>query len=156
MIAQRITDWRLWNSVACARLPLRLLLEPQRIADRPQMKEVSASAYVFRMFELFFFQLRDPALVERFSEKERQALHEFLVTFDSLPWRPLSSHPHISELTDDNFSSLVQPAKKLDRQFRLRTGHEIIPVFYRLLRGWPILESSLLRKEGAKNGQQRF
>jgi len=147
MTSHRITDWQFWNSIACARLPVRLLLEPERITTRTQMKEVSASAYVFRMFELFFFQLRDPAVAERFEEEERLDLQEFLRVFDSLPWRPLPSHPHISELEDDDISSLIQPAKKLDRHLWLRTGHGIIPLFYRLFRGWPVFESPLKRKE---------
>jgi hypothetical protein len=147
MTSHRITDWQFWNSIACARLPVRLLLEPERITTRTQMKEVSASAYVFRMFELFFSQLRNPAVAERFEEEELQALQEFLRVFDSLPWRPLPAHPHISELNDDDISSLIQPAKKLDRYLWLRTGRGIIPLFYRLFRGWPVLESPLKRKE---------
>jgi hypothetical protein len=147
MTAHRITDWQFWNSVACARLPVRLLLEPERITTRTQMKEVSVSAYVFRMFELFFFQLRDPAVIERFEEEERRDLQAFLRVFDSLPWRPLSTHPHIRELEADDISSLIQPAKKLERHFWLRTGRGVIPVAYRLFRGWPLFESALKRKE---------
>jgi len=99
------------------------------------------------MFELFFFQLRDPAMTERFEDEERSDLQAFLRAFDSLPWRPLPSHPHISELQDDDISSLIQPAKKLDRHLWLRTGRGIIPLVYRLFRGWPLFESALKRKE---------
>ena len=159
MNAHRITDWQFWNSVACARLPIRLLLEPEEIATRTQMKEMRASAYVFRMFELFFFQLRDPAVIEHFDEQERLDLQAFLRAFDSLPWRPLSSYPHLSELEADDFSSLVQPAKKLSRHFWLRTGSGAMPLMYRFFRGWPMFESALKRKEkegepsGADHGE---
>jgi hypothetical protein len=154
MTAHRITDWQFWNSLECARLPIRLLLEPKRISSRTQMKEVSASAYVFRMFELFFFQLRDPAVIDRFEEEERQDIQAFLRAFDSLPWQPLSAYPHISELEGDDISSLIQPAKKLDRHFWLRTDPGIMPVAYRLVKGWPLFESTLKRKEkeGEPNG----
>jgi hypothetical protein len=152
MTTHRITDWQFWNCVACARLPVRLLLEPERITYRTQMKEMSASAYVFRMFELFFFQVRDPGVTEHFDEEERRDLQAFLRAFDSLAWRPLSTLPHISELEADDISSLIQPAKKLDRHLWLRTGRGVIPVAYRLFRGWPLFESALKRKE--QEGEQ--
>src|SRR5256885_6437106 len=36
MTAYRVTDWQFWNSVACARIPLRLLLEPRAISTRSE------------------------------------------------------------------------------------------------------------------------
>ncbi|MEM7602159.1 MAG: hypothetical protein AAF357_12180 [Verrucomicrobiota bacterium] len=147
MTAHHITDWQFWNSIVCARLPIRLLLEPNRIAARPQMKEASASAYVHRMFDLFFFQLRDPAIIERFEEEERRDIRAFVSAFDSLPWRPLSSHPHISELESDDLSSLIPFVKKVDRRLWLRTGRGILPIVYRLFRGWPLFEAPLKQKE---------
>ena len=149
MTDHRISDWQFWNSIACARIPVRLLLEPERISARTQMKEVSASAYVYRMFELFFFHLRDPLLTARLQERERSDVDEFLRIFDALPWRPLSTHPHISELEDDDLGALVPLARRVDRHLLLRTGRGFFPLVYRLFHGWPLFEPASKAKEVA-------
>ncbi len=147
MTAQRITDWQFWNGLVCARLPLRLLIEPERVRTRKQMKQLSASAYVFRIFDLFFFALRDPAIVERLGSDERASIRDFVTAFDSLRWSPISTHPHIRELADDSYTALAPLAKRVDRFLWLRTGRDPVAVLYRLVRGWPLFESSLKAKE---------
>ncbi len=149
MTAQRITDWQFWNSLVCARLPLRLLREPARVRTRKQMIAFSGSAYVFRMFDLFFFQLRDSTLIDRLGDKERATVHDFVTAFDALPWSPISTHPHISELPDDRYLALAPLAKRLDRFLWLRTGRDPAAIVYRLVRRWPLFESTLKAKEEA-------
>jgi hypothetical protein len=154
MTAQYVTDWQLWNSLACARIPLQLLIEPYRVSERTQMKDVRSSAYIYRMFDLFFFNLRDPAVVGRLEDKEKMAIQEFTQIFDALPWSPLPTHPHISELPNEDLGMLRSSAKKIDRYLWLRTGRGVLPVVHRLLRGWPLFESSLKAKERANKAPE--
>jgi hypothetical protein len=149
MKTPRLSDWQLWSCIVCARLPLGLLLEPERIATRTQLTNVSGSAYVHRMFDLFFFPLREPAVIERLEENERKDLEAFLHAFDSLPWQPLPSHSHVCELPDGDFSSLIPHAKRLDHRLWLRSGRSIVPLICRLVRGWPLFEAPLKAKENA-------
>ena len=154
MTAQHVTDWQLWSSLACARIPLRLLIEPHRVSERTQMKEVRSSAYIFRMFDLFFFNLRDPAVVGRLDDKEKMAIQEFTRIFDALPWSPLPTRPHISELPNEDLGMLRSSAKRIDRYLWLRTGRGVLPVVHRLLRGWPLFQSSLKAKEWANKAPE--
>jgi hypothetical protein len=99
------------------------------------MKEFTASAYLFRMFDLFF-GLRDPHVIDRLTENEKRDLRDFCEKFDALPWQPLPSHPHISFLSDDNFRSILIAGKRLDHRLWLRVGDSVVPFFCRFVRGW--------------------
>jgi len=114
------------------------------------MREVSDSAYVHRMFDLVY-GLCEPSVLTYLTEDESKAVTEFNDLFDSLPWRPLSAHPHISELPNDDLSLLEAPARKIDRIVWLRVGRGIIPIVYRLFRGWRITEPK--QKEDTKPAQ---
>ena len=46
------------------------------------------------------------------SAQQRAALAEFDRAYHALPWRGIADHPHISELPDDDLSSLL-PAGSL-------------------------------------------
>jgi hypothetical protein len=47
------------------------------------------------------------------SDEERAALAEFTRVFESLPWRVIEAHPHISELPGDDLSPLLPAGKRL-------------------------------------------
>ena len=60
-----------------------------------------------------FFTLREPEAVAMLTPEEKDYLKEFNAVFESLPWRPIETHPHISEVPDEELSKLVPSAKRL-------------------------------------------
>jgi hypothetical protein len=60
-----------------------------------------------------FFTLREPEAVAMLTAEEKDYLKEFNAIFESLPWRPIETHPHISEVPDEELSKLVPSAKRL-------------------------------------------
>jgi hypothetical protein len=101
------------------------------------MVEVSGSAYVFRMFDLIF-PLRSAGVREGLIAKEKTALDDFSAMYEALPWRPLALYPHISELPDEDFSTVIPAAKRLDELLALRTGRGPVSMCHRLAHGWPL------------------
>ena len=46
------------------------------------------------------FTLREPEAVAMLTPEEKECLKDFNAVFESLPWQPIESHPHISEVPD--------------------------------------------------------
>jgi hypothetical protein len=145
MKSEPITDWQFWSSLKASCLPLSLILDAQKVRSRDQMRDVSESAYIFRMFELFF-SLRHPEIITRLTGPEKTAVVEFISAYDALPWQLLPAHPHISELHNNDIQALASSAKKLSHRLWLRTGSGIYPVLYRVIKGWRILEPPVPKK----------
>src|SRR5262249_9829928 len=94
-------------------LPLAFLVRPEtRTAPREQMAGFSDSAIFHRWMNLFW-TLREPEAVALLTPEEKGYLSEFHAVFESLPWRPLESHPHISEVTPDELPRLLPSATRL-------------------------------------------
>jgi hypothetical protein len=94
-------------------LPLKFLVRPERRAKKPSgMESFSESACFFRLHDLLW-TLRDAEAVALLSDDERAALEEFNRAFQSLPWRVIEAHPHISELPDDDLSPLLPTGARL-------------------------------------------
>jgi hypothetical protein len=145
MSDQPSTEWEFWASLRVSRLPLGLVLDPKNLAARTSGKELSDSAYVFRMFDLCF-PVREPRILERLTDEEKQDVSAFSSRFDALPWTPLVSHLHISEIAGSDLSMLVPAARRLDRRLWMRTSGNLIPMMSRLSKGWPVFEPPLPRK----------
>jgi hypothetical protein len=128
-------EWEFWESLACSRIPLQLILNPRKRRNKPSGFILSDAAYVHRMFGLFFNMGTD-RVVEKLTPKERAALAAFLGAWNALPWRPVDTHLHISDVSEPLLNSLRGPAQKLDRRLELRTGDTLIPILYRTFKGW--------------------
>ena len=93
--------------------PLRFLVRPEsRTAPRQQMEGFSDAAIFHRRMDLLF-TLRDPEGVALLTPEEKGYLTDFNAVFESLPWRPIQSHPHISEVPDEELAKLVPSATQL-------------------------------------------
>ena len=102
-------------------VPLKFLLRPeQSVKNLNGMGAFSDSAYFHRMHDLLFWPLNDAEVTALLSDDERDALADFNREFDSLSWRVIADHPHISELPDDDLSPLVQPGERLLRLLEAR------------------------------------
>jgi hypothetical protein len=130
-----ITSDKVDSATIGACLALRFLFHPkQQQASRNQLPDLSDSAIFHRLWDLF--GLLDPETRSRLNAAETEALATFLQRYNSLPWEPLAGHPHISQLRDDNLSSLTSAGKSLHDQLIRRQN---ISVWKRLslkLRGW--------------------
>ena len=103
-------------------LPLRFLVVPERRAEKPKgMESFSTSACFHRLHDLFW-TFRDAEAAALLSAEERSALAEFNQVFDSLPWRVIDSHPHISELPGDDLSPLLPAGERLLRMLEARSA----------------------------------
>jgi len=103
-------------------LPLRFLVRPERRAKKPTgMESLSESACFHRLHDLLW-TLRDADAVALLSEDERAALVEFTRVFQSLPWRVIEAHPHISELPGDDLSPLLPAGERLLGMLEARTA----------------------------------
>lgn len=76
------------------------------------MRGFSDSAVFYRLHDLFW-TLREADALALLSDDERLVVNEFDRLFDSLPWRVIPSHPHISELPDDGLTPLIPTGEKL-------------------------------------------
>jgi hypothetical protein len=97
-------------SVPC--LVLQFLLSPQPRKKQPGMEEFSESANLHRLHSLLW-TFQDNYAANLLSECDRSVLKAFEQAFASLPWQPIESHPHISELAGDDLSPLIEPGKRL-------------------------------------------
>lgn len=103
-------------------LPLDFLVRPERHARKPTgMESFSESACFHRLHDLFW-TFRDAPAVALLSDEERSMLAEFTRAFDSLPWRVIPEHPHISELPGDDLSPLLPSGQRLLRMLEGRTA----------------------------------
>jgi hypothetical protein len=103
-------------------LPLSFLVRPAgRDKSLNGMEGFSDSACFHRLHDLFW-TLRDAEAAALLNAEERAAAAEFNRIFQSLRWRVIEAHPHISELPDDNLSPLVPAGDKLLRMLEARTA----------------------------------
>jgi hypothetical protein len=101
-------------------LPLRFLVLPEFRSKKPTgMESYSESACFYRLRDLFW-TLRDPKATALLNEEEREALREFDSVFNSLPWRVIEAHQHVSELVDDDLTPLLPSATRLLDLLELR------------------------------------
>src|SRR5687768_16883220 len=86
-------------------VPLRFLVRPDsRTTQRQHMKGFSDSAIFHRLMD-WLWTLREPEAVALLTLEERGYLTEFNAAFESLPWQPSDTHPHISEVPNDDLSA---------------------------------------------------
>src|SRR5262245_55754280 len=111
--------------------PLRFLVRPEsRTAAREQMKGISDSAIFHRWMDLFW-TFREPEAAALLTPTEKGCLLEFHAVFESLPWRPLESHPHISALPDDDLSPLLPAGTRLLQLLEKRTKPSLLKRWWR-------------------------
>jgi len=95
------------------RLPLDFILsEDRRVQQRQRFVGFRDSAIFHRLWDLCGV-IRVTPNRARLTKEEDQALQKFCDEYDKLPWRPLISHPHVSELESDDLSCLVPTARDL-------------------------------------------
>lgn len=117
-----LTDDMKQQSLLAPCLPLRFLIKPEtRVASRHQMQGFSDSAVFYRLHDLFW-TLRAADALALLTDNERLVVREFDRLFDSMPWRVIPSHPHVSELPDDNLTPLIPAGEKLLRMLE-RAAH---------------------------------
>jgi Transposase zinc-binding domain/Putative transposase len=111
--------------------PLRFLVRPEsRAAPRQQMEDFSDSAIFHRWMDLFW-TLKEQEATDLLTAEEKGHLADFTTAYESLPWRPLESHPHISEVSDDDLSTLVPSATRLLESLERRTRPSAIQRMWR-------------------------
>ena len=111
--------------------PLRFLVRPEaRTAPRQQMEGLSDSAIFHRWMDLFW-TLREPEAVALLTPEEQRYLCEFNAVFESLPWRPIESHPHISEVAGEDLSKLLPSATRLLHALERRTRPSVLQRWWR-------------------------
>ena len=106
--------------------PLAFLVRPEtRTAPREQMAGFSDSAIFHRWMDLFW-TLREPEAVALLTPDEKGYLSAFHAVFESLPWRPLETHPHISEVPAGELSRLLPSATRLLDSLERRTRQSVL------------------------------
>ena len=125
------------DTLIMACLPLRFLFHPkQRRVSRAQMPGLKDSATFYRLWVILSSGLQDPSVREHMTADEREALDLFLCCYDRLLWEPVLELPDISQLRDDDLSSLQAPGSALYDLLRQR---QRLPLWRRLvlkLQGW--------------------
>jgi len=84
------------------------------------MEAFSESACFHRLKDLFWC-IAEPEMAPVLTAEQSAALTEFERVYDSLAWRVIDGHPHISELPDDDLSPLVSAAERLYALIRPHT-----------------------------------
>jgi hypothetical protein len=84
------------------------------------MEGFSDSAIFHRWMDLFW-TLKETEAIALLTPNEKKYLADFNAVYDSLPWRPIESHPHISEVDDEGLSKLLPSATRLLRSIETRT-----------------------------------
>ncbi|MGC4071725.1 MAG: hypothetical protein QM760_04280 [Nibricoccus sp.] len=107
-----------------------LLKADRREQHRKRMPDFSDSAIFHRLWDLFGV-IRVPQSQAQLSEEEQHALRDFCSAFESLPWQPLVSHPHVSELEPDDLSQLIPAASQLSSLLKRRVKKPWWRVFSR-------------------------
>ena len=103
-------------------LPLAFLVRADRRAQKPTGMESFSDSACFHRWHALFWTFRDASAVALLSDPERAVLAEFTRVFESLPWRVIVDHPHISELPDDDLSTLLPSGERLLQLLEARTG----------------------------------
>jgi hypothetical protein len=102
-------------------MSLAYLVQPERRARKPTgMEAFSESACFYRLKDLFWC-IAEPEMTPFLTAEQNAALAEFERVYQSLPWRVIDGHPHISELPDDDLSPLVPAAERLYELIRPHT-----------------------------------
>ena len=78
-----------------------------------------------------FWTLREPESLALLTPEEKAYLTEFNAALEALPWRPIDSHPHISEVPDGDLSALLPSAARLLRSLERRTRPPILQGWWR-------------------------
>ena len=99
------------------RFCLENLVDPVRRCQRLNGMEVfSESACFHRRRDLIWPREEHVERMRKyFTEEQMKAFEDFERVFHSLPWKPIPSHPHISELPDDDLTELIRAGKRLMR-----------------------------------------
>src|SRR4051812_13165142 len=93
--------------------PLRFLVrEESRAVPRERMAGFSDSAIFHRWMDLFW-TMDDPEAAALLTPDEIQEVAEFTRTYKSLPWRPIATHPHISDVSESALQKLLPSATRL-------------------------------------------
>lgn len=97
--------------VSC--LSLTYLVDLKRRARKPSgMESFSESACFHRLRDLSWC-IAQPEMAPFLTAGQSAALAEFERIYHSLPWRVIETHPHISELPDDDLSPLIATGQRL-------------------------------------------
>ena len=130
-----ITSEQVRSTALGACLALRFLFHPkQQQVSRNQLPDLSDSAIFHRLWDLF--GLVDPGTKSRLNAAETEALEEFMQCYNSLSWEPLADQPHISQLQDDDLSSLTSVGKSLYDQLIRRQSISWWKRLTLKLKGW--------------------
>jgi hypothetical protein len=112
-------------------LSLNFLVRPElRDSNRREFEGFSDSAIFHRLHGLCW-TLQEPEIVSLLTLDEKNVLAAFNNAFDCLPWRPIESHPHISELPGDDLSTLMPLALELLQLLERRTRSSRITLLWR-------------------------
>ena len=122
-----------WNALRAPCGPLGFLVRPERRAKRTTgLESLSDSACFHRLYDLCW-TLRDPEALALLTAEERAAVEEFENIFQSLPWQPVASLPHMSELQDDDLSPLIPVGERLLRLLEAHAKPQARPKWWHRL-----------------------
>jgi hypothetical protein len=117
-------------------IPLGFLVRPEnRTVPREQMVGFSDPAIFHRLMDLLW-TLREPEVVALLHPEEMGYLAEFHAVFESLLWRPLPSHPHISEVANEELARLLPSATRLLESLERRTSPSGLQRWWRPILAW--------------------
>jgi|SRR5688572_2671260 len=102
-------------------MPLRFLVRPERRAQKPAGMESFSESACFHRLHSLAWTFHDADAAALLSRDERATLEEFTQVFESLPWRVIGAHPHISELPGDDLSPLLPTGERLLQILEART-----------------------------------
>jgi hypothetical protein len=115
----QVTDYTVGLIAPCA--SLRLLVPPERLGPKADGWEpFPRSAHFHRIHGLTYHLVRLPEVAPLLGADGRAAVAAFDAAYDALPWRPLASHPHMSELPGDDLSPLFPAGRRLLRVLERR------------------------------------
>jgi hypothetical protein len=97
------------------------------------MPDFSDSAIFHRWMD-FFWTLGEPEAVALLTPDEAKNLAEFNAEFDSLPWRPIESHPHVSDVADSELSKLLPSATRLLESLEKRIRPSLLKRYWEKIR----------------------
>ena len=111
------TTSQIRDMLSSSRAALELVAYPDSIPKRKKMANfpLDDAAFVHRIFELFFY-LRIPEISEQLPAETQSNAKLFWSAFQSLPWRAIASHQHISTL--EQMGQLFALSSKAERLIR--------------------------------------
>ena len=102
-------------------MSLAYLVRSERRAHKPTGMEAFSESACFHRLKDLFWCIAEPEMAPVLTAEQSAALIEFERVYDSLPWRVIDGHPHISELPDGDLSPLVPAAERLYELIRPHT-----------------------------------